>query len=616
MPDPVASPIWLWLATALAGGLFLHRVSRYLMVLGQARAEVRWDRPWQRLLGVINQVFLQRRFLNEPFIGVVHLIIFWSFVCFALTFWWALLRGLLPVLPIPYPDDVRAVSTLMKLFSALGLSALFLAAARRYFFPPERLERTWDATLILSLIGVVLVSYLAMAAARSASSYRLWWWIHMLTVLGFLAYLPYSKHLHLLAAPFGVFFTSRDNRKLPPPGEGAELRNEFTWRQLFNGLACAECGRCDRNCPACSSGFALSPKDLMHEVKLLVRSGKGDSPLPIKPEAVWACTTCGACMERCFCFNEHLPLIIDVRRKLVARGEVEPRLQEALTRLNRYGNSFGVAPRARPKWTQGLEFPVKDARKEPVEYLWFTGDYAALDPRVQPATRALARLLHAAHVDFGILYDAEQNAGNDVRRVGEEGLFETLVEKNHAALAKAHFLHLFTTDPHSYHALKNEYDWTDRRLVPLHSVELLEQLMRAGKLPVRNPLRRKVTYHDPCYLGRYNGLYDAPRKVLDAIGIDLVEMGRNRQEAFCCGAGGGRIWMEDAPGIEQRPAENRVLEAAGLKGVAVLVTACPKDLVMFQDAVKTAGLEGRMEVRDIAELVEQAVAPSKEHAHA
>jgi Fe-S oxidoreductase len=252
----------------------------------------------------------------------------------------------------------------------------------------------------------------------------------------------------------------------------------------------------------------------------------------------------------------------------------------------------------------GDVFEIKDARKEPVEYLWFVGDYASFDPRVQEVTQAAARLFHRAGLDFGILYDTEQNAGNDIRRLGEEGLFEMLRDKNLEALDSAQFETIVTTDPHTYFVLKHEYGLDGK---VKHYTEVLDELISSGRLEVaRNPGAR-VTYHDPCYLGRYGGVYDAPRGVLEQLGLELVEMPRNRSSAYCCGAGGGQIWMEDTSSGGERPAESRVREAAGLSGVTTMVVACPKDLVMFRDALKTADLEGSLVIRDIAELVAEAM---------
>jgi Fe-S oxidoreductase len=281
--------------------------------------------------------------------------------------------------------------------------------------------------------------------------------------------------------------------------------------------------------------------------------------------------------------------------------------REALKSLTRNGNSFGAAPRLRPKWTEQLEFSIKDARQEPVRYLWFVGDYASYDPRVAAATRAMARVFHRAGLDFGILYDGERNSGNDARLAGEEGLFEALRERNLRSFAKAHFEEVVTTDPHSFHALKHEYPGTDGACTVWHHTQLLSELILTGELRLRQKLAMTVTYHDPCYLGRYNAVFNAPRHVMAALGLDLVEMPQNRTYAYCCGAGGGRIWMENPPVIKERPALSRVRDAASLKGVRTLVVVCPKDMVMFQDAIRTTGLEDKLEVKELAELVERAM---------
>jgi Fe-S oxidoreductase len=622
MLDPAATTsfgvpgyVYLWVLTLLSCSLFGRQVLRYINVLREARGECRWDYPGRRVKLFVVNVLGQRRLLAEPVAGAAHLVIFWAFVLFALSFAWNLLRGLFPFLPIPWADETRGIALALDAFAVLGLVALAVVSVRRYIFTPPHLERSADATVILALIALVLTSFLAeqLLKVRAPRISLAFWWVHVVTVLGFLAYLPYSKHLHLLAAPFGVFFASLGPDGMPAASEGAAVRRDFTWRQLFSGLACAECGRCDRVCPSVGSGYALSPKVLMRQVKDAVRTSNGCHGTVsllgdrVKPEEVWACTTCYACMERCPVFNEHLPVLMEMRRYLVLQGQVEPRVQETLSHLARYGNSFGASPRARAKWTQDLGFRIRDARKEPVEYLWFVGDYASYDPRIIPATRSMACVLESAGVNFGILYEGEQNAGNDLRRIGEEGLFEMLSEKNQKSLASARFRQIVTTDPHTYNVLKNEYGAIARDRRVIHSTELLAQLFRAGKLPVRHSFRQTVTYHDPCYLGRYNEVLEPPRRVLGEVGAKLLELPRNRKNSYCCGAGGGRIWMEDTGGIKERPAENRVREAASLQGVHTLVVACPKDLVMFQDAIKTTGLERRLAVKELSELVAEAM---------
>jgi Fe-S oxidoreductase len=281
--------------------------------------------------------------------------------------------------------------------------------------------------------------------------------------------------------------------------------------------------------------------------------------------------------------------------------------QEALKSLTRYGNSFGAVPRLRPRWTEKLHFSIKDARQEPVQYLWFVGDYASYDPRVADATCAAARVFHGAGLDFGILYEGECNSGNDARLAGEDGLFEALRDKNLRSFAKAHFDEVVTTDPHSFHALKHEYRATNGARTVRHYTQLLSEMILGGELPLRRKLGMAVTYHDPCYLGRYNAIFNAPRKVMAALGLELVEMPQNRTFAYCCGAGGGRIWMEEPPVVKENPAHARVREAASLQGVHTLVVVCPKDLVMFQDAIRKTGLEDKLEVKELSELVEEAM---------
>jgi Fe-S oxidoreductase len=658
--------IFLWVLAAVAIWMFVRRIVYLAGILKRARPEKRWDQIPRRLSLFVSNVLFQRRLFHEHVFGAAHFVIFWCFVFYATGFFWNLIKGLIPVLPIPYADAVPWMALPMEVLTVLALAGIIFSAFRRYVFTPAGLERTRDASLVLVLIATLLVTFalgegFKMAAeARFAwytpvgnaigraflgmgvtsegaeKGFLLMWWAHMITVLGFLAYLPYSKHAHLLASPFGVFLADLRSGKMPDPSEGASKLQDFTWRQLFSALACAECGRCERVCPAYNSGFSLSPKMIVHKLKEMLLASSpnpapagaaaaggtavatADAPEPfvggaIKPEELWACTTCMACMERCPVFNEHIPLIVEMRRYLVSQGEMDAPVQDTLMNLTRYGNSFGKSARARAKWTEGLGFKVKDARKEPVEYLWFVGDYASFDPRVQEITRTAARVFNEAGLDFGILYDAEQNSGNDARRIGEEGLFDVLKEKNLQALGKAQFQKVVTTDPHTYQALKHEYaagngegGGLDASKV-FHYTEVLDDLMRRGKLPVKTRLSARITYHDPCYLGRYNHVYDAPRRVLEKLGATVVEMPRNRDNAYCCGAGGGRIWMEDAPGVHERPAESRVKEAAGLPGVDTLVVACPKDLVMFQDAIKTAGLEGKLTVRDTVELVGEAV---------
>jgi Fe-S oxidoreductase/nitrate reductase gamma subunit len=658
---PVPGWAILWLVFLVAVGLFAWRVVFLLRLLRLGQPENRLDHIPARLRRLLVYVFGQLRLLDEPLVGIPHVLIFYGFVVFLMATTGMILQGLLPGLRIPTVEQSRYLAPVVDIFAVLVLGGLAVSSFRRFVLRPAGLQLTVDATLVNVLIASLMVTYLlaegfrlvgqsagaglwlpvgswlaglfqssAPLRAGALTFHRLFWWMHVLIVLFFLAYLPYSKHLHLLAAPFSVFFS-----RLDPPGRlpglaregsrpGAERLEEFTWRQLLSALACAECGRCERVCPSNQCGEPCSPRQLIHNLKeqllrygpaLLAKAraapGDGEPALIgglIAPAELWTCTTCLACVDRCPVFNEHLSITVDLRRRLLERGEIDRRLEEALRNLTRYGNSFGQSERKRAVWTQGLDFKPKDVRKEPAEWLWYQGEYACYHPALQGMTRSLARVLRAAELDFGILYEAERNSGNDARRVGEEGLFELLREKNAATLQSARFNNLFSTDPHVYNTLKNEYpDLNHGRHPVYHYTELLADLFERGRLKVAHKLPYRVTYHDPCYLGRYNGVYQAPRAVLKALGVDLKEMPRSHRNSFCCGGGGGRVWMEEIGEPHSRPSESRVREAAGVDGVQTLVVACPKDYVMFSDALKTTGLEGRLAVKDLTELVAEAL---------
>jgi Fe-S oxidoreductase len=485
-----------------------------------------------------------------------------------------------------------------------------------------------------------------MAKGTLTAGIHVTWWLALGLILLFLPYFTYSKHIHLFIAPLNwILREERPLGRLAPPtrdGEGASQLDHLRWYQLLDAYACIMCNRCQDVCPAHSTGQVLSPAALEinkryflnHNLAAFanrlsepaVAEGQSEFRIPnsefemnpppllemaIPKEAVWACTTCAACVNICPVGNRPMLDIVDIRRSLVYEGdELDPNLQSALESFMRQGNSFNKPARRRARWAKKeLDFKIKDARKEPVEYLWFVGDFASYDPRMQENTKTVAHLFHQAGLDFGILYEGERNAGNDVRRVGEEGLFELLVEQNLKEMEKAKFKAIVTTDPHSYNTLKNEYGEFGLDVPVYHYTEVLADLLTSGRL---TPARRNgavVTYHDPCYLGRYNGVTEAPRRILQALGVELREMPRCRENTFCCGAGGGRIWMDTATG--ERPSEQRIREAAALgENLHYFVVACPKDMAMYSDAVKTAGYEERIEVVDVAWLVAEAVGDS------
>jgi succinate dehydrogenase/fumarate reductase iron-sulfur protein len=378
---------------------------------------------------------------------------------------------------------------------------------------------------------------------------------------------------------------------------------------------CLECALCTSACPVLATDPSFVGPAALHAAGRLLEEPRGSEPEDVlnwvgSPEGVWQCTTCMACVEACPAGIAHLPTIVDLRRRLVEKGQLDPSLQRALENIASQGNSHGKSARMRARWTRALDFKIPDAREEAVDYVWFVGDFASFDERVQEASRRLATILHAAGVSFGLLFDGERNAGNDVRHSGEQGLFEMLAEHNMRVLAGADYKAIFTTDPHSLNALRNEYPAFGLDKPAYHYTELLVDLVGRGRIKVGSPLTgTRVTYHDPCYLARHNDITEAPRKLIEATGAELVEMPRHGANTFCCGAGGGRIWMSESD-VQERPSEQRIREAQRLGALDYFVVSCPKDLTMYSAAAKTVG-GVQFEVVELTELVERACLPAR-----
>ena len=503
----------------------------------------------------------------------------------------------------------------------------FVLEAARLVWLSDRPD-VWDYRL-WSPVGAIL-AYMMQAVgftAEGASALRSGlWWFHGLLALTFIAFIPYTKIKHIFTASASLMF--RDplaGKRLPKvPDEqknaGYKVITDLTWKNLLHLDACTKCGRCQEACPANAVGAPLSPRDVILSLREFANNTLNAKEIPkeaeldihgkdvgqVFMETLWSCRTCLACVEICPVAVEHVPIIVQMRRNLVEQGMMDPLLEKTLQTIHKTGNSFGESKRKRAAWAKDLPFEIKDARKEPVDVLWFVGDYASFDPRNQKVTRAFARLMHEAGVDFGLLFEGELNAGNDVRRVGEEGLYEFLATSNIQSLADCEFNSIVTTDPHSYNTIRNEYPDFGGSFEIQHYSTVVKQLIEQGKLKLKKKLDYKVTFHDPCHLGRFNKGYDAPRDIIKMLGCDLVEMGRNRDNSFCCGAGGGRIWIPDPVGTE-KPSANRMREATVIDGLDVFVVSCPKDLTMFEDALKTSGYEGKFVVRELIELIDESM---------
>jgi Fe-S oxidoreductase len=663
----------LWYGLVLVStALFFWGVARLALRYNKGRGAFMLDQRGGRLRRVvkttIDHSLIRRR---DPAAGLGHLLIFYGFlVLFIGTAILAFQDNVAkPLLDFDFWHGwfYLGYSLFLDLFGVALVVGLAIMAVKRgilrpfrlNYWRPDRAEGEYDRRpyvigdwsflgllFFLALTGFLLEAFrvaahnpdfevwapigwlagqglidLGLDGATADDARYVQWWVHGVVALGFVASIPFTKAVHMLTGPAGVGL--RDDtagKKLVPipadakPEEvGYGVIGDLSWKHLVDLDACTKCGKCHAACPATNSGYPLSPRDLILDLREVGWHSFDEKPSilgdPIRPETLWSCMQCMACVEICPVGIEHVPIINHMRRRLVEQGEMDSQLQQTLETIYTTGNSFGEPKRKRGRWARDLSFEVKDIRKTPAEHLWFVGDYAAFDPRNQRVTQSLARVLHHAGVDFGILYDGERNAGGDVRRVGEEGLYTSLVEENLAAISDCRFERLFTADPHSYHTLKNEYPDFGGSWTVLHHSELLLELIESRRLKPRKGLGFRVTYHDPCHLGRYNGVYDAPRKVLEAIGAELIDMPRCRDNSFCCGAGGGRIWMKELrkEGVP-RPSEMRIDEAVALGDIDYFVVACPKDVTMYEDAVKTSGHQGELEVRELSELVLESLA--------
>ena len=447
------------------------------------------------------------------------------------------------------------------------------------------------------------------------------WWLAIGLIVLFIPYFPRTKHIHLMVAPVNLALGRKTHRGAMdgvsnPASPGARTLSDLPWPQVLDSWACIMCTRCHEVCPAHESGTSLSPSAMEINKRYFINeqgnslfNGAADTALldyAISDDAVWSCTTCYACVQVCPVGNEPMMDILELRRNQVFDAKMPDELADVLRSLDEQGNSFNESARRRSRWSRTLDFKLKDATKEPVKYLWYVGDFASFNQICQDTTRKVAEVLMVAGVDFGIMGKKEKSAGNDVRRVGEEGLFEVLVEQNIESIESCEFEEIFTTDPHTFNTLKNEYPEKGGNFPVKHYSTLLLELIKNGDIKLNKKLDIKATYHDPCYLGRYNGIYDDPRQVMKLCGVELVEMPRNKENSFCCGAGGGQIWLPDHDDMVQRPSENRIEEAVSV-GVNHFTVACPKDMTMYSDAAKTSGNEDNMAVNDIVDFVLEAM---------
>lgn len=644
----------------LAVALYGLNGRRRLWRLGQ-QAENRFDAPWARLRATLAPVFAHTGLLRERYQGIAHLLIFWGFAFLTIGTLLIMLQEDLtwPLFRANFltGNFYLIYSFVLDVAGLAGIVAVFLFADRRCKFRHPGVENRREDLAILLLFALVLLGGFLEEGARIAATrppFEVWspvgwlvaqgllaagldggallalhganWWLHLLLSFGFLALVGYSKLLHLVTAPANLFLTShRPAGALAPIANLAEAETygvskveEFTWKDLLDGDACTRCGRCQDNCPAWNTAKPLNPKKVVLDIRdelnavgpALLAGAKQAKETPraaliggrILEDEIWACTTCRACQEHCPVAIEHIPKIVDLRRYLVlSESRFPAELNAPFRSMEMNGCPWEVAPRVRADWARGLGLPLL-AEVEQAEYLWWVGCNPVVDERNKKVVVALASLLSAAGVRFAILGAEERCCGDPARRLGNEYLYQMLAQANVETLNALGSVKLLVHCPHCFNTLKNEYPRFGGHYEVVHTSQLLGALLAQGRLRLQPGAGERLAYHDPCYLGRHNGLYDPPRQALAAAGVSLAELPRRREKSFCCGGGGGRTWLEECLGA--RINQTRIMEVAAT-GAPALAVSCPYCLTMLNNGVADTGLAAQLRVVDYLEVLAQ-----------
>ncbi len=647
-------PMIFGIVLIIAFSIFYLSLKKLYQGLKIGKPENRFDRIKDRLKNVLIVAFAQSKLFREPIAGLMHACIFWGFCALLIVVIESIIQGFFYSFSFSFLKGFYTIITFTQdLFGVLVLAGVLIAVIRRFVLKIRRLysegDGNLDAAFILALISIVIISMFGQnvhLSHQDASSYRFisdfirdsfqikksevtyeyFWWIHIITILIFLNYLPYSKHLHVLTSIPNVFFA-----KLPPEKNtikplnledetsevfGALDVNHLTWKQIFDGYTCTECGRCTAACPANFTGKKLSPRkiimDIRHRIHDLNFHPESQELKQktlihnyITDEEIWACTTCNACVTECPVMIEHVDTIVDLRRGLVLTESSFPsELNVVFKNLESNFTPWAFSHSERSAWAEGLDVTIASNDNSP-ELLFWVGCAGSFDERYKKVSRSIVKILKKAGIEFKILGNEEKCNGDAARRLGNEYLAQILMKENIETLEKYGVKKILTACPHCYHSLKNEYPKLGGNYEVIHHTELISNLIKDKVIKPEKDLKLKLTYHDSCYLGRYNDIYESPRETLKSInGIELTEMKRSFDKGFCCGAGGGRMFLEEKEG--KRINIERTEEALKLN-VNTIATVCPFCMTMMSDGVKAFDAADKVQVKDVAELIVESI---------
>ncbi|MDJ0765411.1 MAG: (Fe-S)-binding protein [Myxococcota bacterium] len=653
------NPLVMTIAMVAAFSLFGWSASKRWKLLNIGASENRFDRMGDRIKAALSIAFFQRKLPKYPIMGLVHMAIFWGFLVLLLNTMILWGRGFDPHFNLfIFGDNAlgHAYHFLKDIITAVVLIAAVLALINRVVIRPERLTKSTEASVILLIISTMMVAdvlywgservlhgsggfepFAALVAGILggmdtgvvSTIGAIGFWAHSLLVLTFMNLLPYGKHFHVITAIPNVFFANLNPPGRLPGDENIEkvLREEdgdeeeepvfgvaevqhFTWKDILDFYSCTECGRCTDNCPAAKTGKPLKPKYLLcdmrnhlYERQAEFLSGKVESkaiiPDVVEPDVVWSCTTCRACEEECPVMISYVDKMVRMRRDLVeGRGEVPTELATALRGMETNANPWNISPMDRDGWTDGLEVPPFDPEEH--EYLLFVGCMASFDDRAKKISRALAKLLETAGVSYGYLGTDEPCCGETARRAGSESNFRMIVDMNVETFDELGVKKIITACPHCFNTFKNEYPEYKGQYEVIHHTELLAGLIGQGKLKPNASIDQRITYHDGCYLGRYNDIYSPPRQILESIpGLSVAEVKTSKQRGLCCGGGGARFFMEEEGERVNNRRVGELLEA----DPKTIASACPYCMTMLSDGLKDKDLFDAKGQLDVAELL-------------